>query len=555
MLSHECAGIAQAGGLGEAVAGLAKTLVRDYGMKVSIFLPSHGRHLDSNVREAYGFNEISTFIASGDRIGTNGVRYGFLSGMEHGSFDGIDFFLVKGVDSQTSRSLNDPVLYDHELTFEKMALFSRTMKAYSEFLKSTNQTLPDLIHAHDWHMVPAGVAVKQNLQERGVTVPLVFTIHLLSHMTLPWHYASEEWCGIRDLPRAQSLRRKRESRLSLHQVWEKKCNNSLERFGCYNADYVTSVSQSYLSLDVTDYVGGGVLRGKSGYVYNGCDWDYDQIRSNALSQLPNPAVQTAGQSHMDRWELRKFVLTTGISQVSPDDGKMERGAFQIDGPLVLTTGRLSPQKGVDILLEAVPSVMRAIPDVRFLLFLLPGDPGMLSTIQTKAAAYPDNVRLILDRIPSLYLMSHLAADVYAMPSRSEPFGISALEAMITGNPVIGSSVGGIQETVLDLLTHGDAGTGLLVPPEDPRRLAESLISLLTVLKIDELIRQGNHDSLELASKVPLSQLADMLKQDPLLGSRIRSNCRARVEQDFRWRNAGKAALTRYKTATRLQISN
>src|SRR5437879_9777296 len=106
------------------------------------------------------------------------------------------------------------------------------------------------------------------------------------------------------------------------------------------------------------------------------------------------------------------------------------------------TGRLSPQKGIDILLDAVPLVRKAIPETRFLLFLLPSnDSDLARTTLDKAEKYPDNVRVILGRHPSIYLLSHLAADVYAMPSRSEPFGISALEAMVTGNPVVGTSVG------------------------------------------------------------------------------------------------------------------
>src|SRR5467141_3084520 len=72
MLSHECAGLAQAGGLGEAVAGLSKTLAADSQIDVSVFLPSHGSHLDSRIREAYGLRELRTFMAQGHRTGLNG---------------------------------------------------------------------------------------------------------------------------------------------------------------------------------------------------------------------------------------------------------------------------------------------------------------------------------------------------------------------------------------------------------------------------------------------------------------------------------------------------
>src|SRR5215831_15053817 len=96
MLSYEFAGIAHSGGLGEAVSGLARSLCRDYGLKVTVLLPGHGRHLDPVVREDYHLREISTFIAAGERRGIDGIRYGFLSGAENGSLDDVDIVLIKG---------------------------------------------------------------------------------------------------------------------------------------------------------------------------------------------------------------------------------------------------------------------------------------------------------------------------------------------------------------------------------------------------------------------------------------------------------------------------
>src|SRR5947208_10967879 len=119
MFSHECAGLAQAGGLGEAVAGLSKTLALDSKLDVSVFLPSHGRHLDPSIRESYGLQGLATFIAQGHRTGVNGLWYNYLAGMEKGSRDGVNYLLAKGLDSATSKWLDDPVIYDHEATFER----------------------------------------------------------------------------------------------------------------------------------------------------------------------------------------------------------------------------------------------------------------------------------------------------------------------------------------------------------------------------------------------------------------------------------------------------
>src|SRR5207249_6383296 len=63
MLSYECAGIAQAGGLGEAVAGLARTLSSDYGLRVTVLLPSHGRHSEDRKSTRLNSSHVSISYA------------------------------------------------------------------------------------------------------------------------------------------------------------------------------------------------------------------------------------------------------------------------------------------------------------------------------------------------------------------------------------------------------------------------------------------------------------------------------------------------------------
>jgi len=355
--------------------------------------------------------------------------------------------------------------------------------------------------------------------------------------------------------------RKKVSTLKYSQVWGDVCRNSLEKFGCYTADYVTSVSHTYLTNDVQNYVG-DIIRGKSGHIYNGCDWNPPEIESALIPDFgeikPNPI-----DGEPKRWDLREYLLTKGISKIDEEsetedlagpheEPRREVGStetFPSGGPLVLMTGRLSPQKGVDLLLEAVPLVRKVIPETKFLLFLLPSnDSDLTKRTVEKAEKYPNNVRVIFGRHPSIYLLSHLAADVYAMPSRSEPFGISALEAMITGNPVVGTRVGGITETVLDMSTNGESGTGILVAPENVSKLAESLVSLLTIMQLDEQSQKGKEDRARLSRKIPLEPIARIAFRNRNLGSMLRENCRDRVLKKFRWTNAGQMALARYSAA-------
>jgi len=568
MLSYECAGIAQAGGLGEAVAGLARTLAQNSKMDVTVLLPSHGRQLDQDLRTAYSLKDETTFIANGYRTGTDRVHYHYLAGIETGFRDSVRYVLVKGLDRETSKWLDDRTLYDSNVIFEKMSLFARTVRTYSDYLLATGSRsdLPDLIHAHDWHMIPAGVALKQSLETNRVKVPLVFTIHLLGRVSLPWHYGSEEWCGIQDLQHDVMIGRRGVFTRGYRHVWEEYCHNSLERFGCYEANYVTSVSSSYLTHDVSDYVG-NVITGKSGHIYNGCDWDNEEI--NSMVRVDQASERPIGQNdqYLNRWDLRRHLLTQGLAQAKPivegqsnldrsqeqqDQSKRLIKPFEEDGPLVLMTGRLSPQKGVDILLDAVPRVLKALPGTKFLFFLLPSNnPDSNKSTSMVAGGYPRNVRLIFGRDRPLYLLSHVAADVYAMPSRVEPFGISALEAMITGNPVVGADVGGLRETVLDIQKYGDRGTGILTPAEDARSLSSVLISMIITMKIDESSQRGEVDMNYSVEEIPSKPIREMVGKNPRFGSMIRENGRSRVEEKFRWKNAGLLALARYAKAKQL----
>src|SRR2546428_9985132 len=102
MFSLECAGLAQAGGLGEAVAGLSKTLALDSKLDVSVFLPSHGRHLDPSIRESYGLQGLATFVAQGHRTVGDVLWYNYLAGMMKGSRFVVNYFLANDLDSATS---------------------------------------------------------------------------------------------------------------------------------------------------------------------------------------------------------------------------------------------------------------------------------------------------------------------------------------------------------------------------------------------------------------------------------------------------------------------
>jgi starch synthase len=561
MLSFESSDVVQVGGLGSAVASLGKALAKD--LDVCVFMPSHGRHQDARLREKLGLRDVLPFIARGTRVGADGTVFPYRIGMEEGHFEGITYFLAKGLDQSTSQWLDDRQIYDGELTYQKMSLFARAMKDYLQFvLKERPERRPDVINANDWHTVPAGVALKQAFVEKSIDVPLVFTIHLLGYKGLSWHYLSEDWSGIKDEPHYVSIDGVRRL-VTYKEVWGGFSDGLFERFGAYEADFVASVSQSYLRSDVIPLLGAGVSS-KSGFIYNSCDWDEEKI----VRSVRKDDLQRAGGSASTsptRSDFRKYLLTRALGAtespvISEGDvreiveslhgGKTR--PFSEDGQLVLMTGRLDRQKGVDVLLRAVPEVLEVFPTAKFLLLLVPLlNMELISATTLEAAKYEDSVRVVLGRTSEIYKLAHISADAYAMPSRWEPFGITALEAMSTGNPVVGTHVGGITETVLDILDHGEKGTGRLVMAEDHLELARGLNCFLAMMKIEEDDRKGvRQDRQRLLDCIPYERVRELVARDPAFGAAIRDNCRVRVERHFRPDDAARMAIAAYEAASR-----
>jgi glycosyltransferase involved in cell wall biosynthesis len=136
-----------------------------------------------------------------------------------------------------------------------------------------------------------------------------------------------------------------------------------------------------------------------------------------------------------------------------------------DGPTIGSVGRLSPEKGFDVLLRAAGS----LPDVTTVLI---GDGPDRRRLEDLAADLGLGEHLIMpgwqpDPLPWLP-----ALDVFVLPSRLEALGLAAIEAMLASRPVVASDVGGVPEVVVE------GETGILVPPDDPPALAAALSSLL-----------------------------------------------------------------------------
>ncbi|MBT9557955.1 MAG: glycosyltransferase [Myxococcales bacterium] len=143
----------------------------------------------------------------------------------------------------------------------------------------------------------------------------------------------------------------------------------------------------------------------------------------------------------------------GVSEVAPPPASST--------VRLVVTARLVPEKGVDVLLDALSD-----PRLARVSLVIVGDGPARSALEAQAASLQGRVRFVgWASDPGPYVQS---ADAMVLPSRREGLPISVLEALVQGRPVIASRVGGIPEVV----EHGV--TGLLVAPGDSKALADAL---------------------------------------------------------------------------------
>lgn len=238
---------------------------------------------------------------------------------------------------------------------------------------------------------------------------------------------------------------------------------------------VTNLTSSYvLMLEVSGRAGS--LRGRVGLATQGALERGQAERSDAIVACSR-AILTRLQSKWDIDRVPSVVLpntldvarTRALAAGEPPPG------FPATGPVVAFSGRLETRKGVEDLVQAMAEVWRSEPDAQ--LVMLGGDVShdgvsMAERLERTAGAHRERLHL-LGHQPAERLFPALAeADVVAMPSRWEPFGIAALETMALARPTVLTTGSGFEE-------FAEPGAdSLLVRPGDPAALAEAILRLL-----------------------------------------------------------------------------
>ncbi len=195
---------------------------------------------------------------------------------------------------------------------------------------------------------------------------------------------------------------------------------------------------------------------------------------------------------------------------SPGDRAGARSALRHlrlgSGPLLLFVGRIQPLKGLDVAVQALAELQR--PDATLLVVggaSGVGGPGEVERIHALVdeLGVADQVRLVEPQPHHLLSTYYRAADVCVVPSRSESFGLVALEAAACGAPVVAAAVGGLRTLV------EEGRTGFLVEGRDPSDFAKRVDE---VLRDEELARALGAQAAERARSYTWSTAAGRLRR-------------------------------------------
>jgi len=180
-----------------------------------------------------------------------------------------------------------------------------------------------------------------------------------------------------------------------------------------------------------------------------------------------------------------------VSEATRDAIKRDLG---VDGRLVLALGRVAANKGYDLLLRSMPVVFGRVPDARLMLAIgsttpTAGETRQVDELKDLAAQLGIADRVLFhDYVPDEQLAdTYRAADVFALSSRYEPFGMTAVEAMACGTPAVVTTGGGLWQMV----TWGTEA--LYADPQDPDAFGHAIATVMQYPSVArQLAAHGSH---------------------------------------------------------------
>ncbi|SHN60254.1 glycogen synthase GlgA [Desulfovibrio litoralis] len=408
----------KSGGLGDVLGALPLALHK-LGVPVAVFTPLYGRLRTPNYQlrlilsdchVGYPWDPITCDVYLADY---HGLPIYFIARSEY--YDRRHYY-------------NDPVKGDYFDNAERFIFFSR---AVLEVIKRLGSA-PAIIHAHDWQsaLIPAYLNFWRQTDPFWQETKSILTIH---NLAFQGRFASRLFFT---------------SGLPM-EAWGP---HGVEFYGDFNflkagiayADSITTVSPSYAREILTEQFGcglDGILRQRERNLYgilNGADYNIWNPNQDNFIPCSYDSENLKGKENCKKLLIKDLGM-------SP---KFE------NRPILGFIGRLRGQKGIDLLLDIIPELMKL--DVGIVI-LGEGNLKYEADAANLMETYPGKVVAILNYTEELAHRIHAASDIFLMPSRYEPCGLTQMYALKFGTPPVATARGGLRDTIIPFPAHNSTG--------------------------------------------------------------------------------------------------
>ncbi len=415
--SAECAPFVKTGGLGDVAGSLPAALVRA-GAEVIVMVPKYATIKDEYKAQMEHFSDF--YVSLGWRN-----EYCGLEKLEH---DGVTYMFI---DNERYFARDYP--YGFFDDGERFAFFSKAITESLQHLPAGFEC--DILHCNDWQTALAPVFLREFYQGLPLydRVKTVFSIHNVAFQGQFSDTVMEDILGVAHIPAAAS------------QLRCDACSINYMLGALRYADAITTVSPTYANEIQTPEFGeglDGVLR----------------ERSYALQGILN-GIDVAGfDPATDKRIAANYTVDDRSGKAVCKAKLQEELGLEVrdDRPLMVMVTRLTRQKGMDLVMYALDRILSGGVQVAV---LGTGDRDYEDGLRYFQNKYPGTMAARIEFDPALSQRMYAAADMFLMPSKFEPCGLSQIIAMRYGTLPIVRETGGLKDTVIPYNEFTGEGTG------------------------------------------------------------------------------------------------
>lgn len=415
--SAECAPFVKTGGLGDVAGSLPAALVRA-GAEVIVMVPKYATIKDEYKSQMEHFSDF--YVSLGWRN-----EYCGLEKLEH---DGVTYMFV---DNERYFARDYP--YGFFDDGERFAFFSKAITESLQHLPADFEC--DILHCNDWQTALAPVFLREFYQGLPLydRVKTVFSIHNVAFQGQFSDTVMEDILGVAHIPAAAT------------QLRCDACSINYMLGALHYADAITTVSPTYASEIQTPEFGeglDGVLR----------------ERSYALQGILNGIDVAAFDPATDKRIAANYTVDDRSGKAVCKAKLQEELGLEVrdDRPLMVMVTRLTRQKGMDLVMYALDRILSGGVQVAV---LGTGDRDYEDGLRYFQDKYPGTMAARIEFDPALSQRMYAAADMFLMPSKFEPCGLSQIIAMRYGTLPIVRETGGLKDTVIPYNEFTGEGTG------------------------------------------------------------------------------------------------